>query len=95
MQVRSGDTNIWGILTLKEVYVVARLPIKGKYKITSSFGWRTHPITRRRKFHNGVDYSGRYDRRVVATEAGKVTRRYNSPTAGDRDWETVPLHIPP
>ena len=30
-------------------------PLPGKYPITSGFGWRINPITKRREWHNGVD----------------------------------------
>jgi hypothetical protein len=37
-------------------------PIDGKlgknYKVTSNFGWRTHPIHKTKKHHNGVDLWG-------------------------------------
>jgi murein DD-endopeptidase MepM/ murein hydrolase activator NlpD len=36
-----------------------QLPIDGKlgknFKVTSPFGWRIHPITKKKKHHNGVD----------------------------------------
>jgi len=28
----------------------------GSYPVTSNYGWRTHPITKQRKFHNGMDF---------------------------------------
>lgn len=34
----------------------AQHPIDGKFKITSPFGWRVHPITKKKKHHNGADY---------------------------------------
>lgn len=30
---------------------------KKDVKVTSSYGWRTHPITKKKHFHNGIDFS--------------------------------------
>jgi hypothetical protein len=39
-----------------------QMPLDGKFgkdwKVTSPFGWRTHPIEKRKKHHNGVDLWG-------------------------------------
>jgi murein DD-endopeptidase MepM/ murein hydrolase activator NlpD len=39
-----------------------QMPLDGKFgkdwKVTSPFGWRMHPIERRKKHHNGVDLWG-------------------------------------
>lgn len=45
-------------------------PIGGR--ITSPFGWRTHPIFNSRSFHSGVDIGGPYNGSVRASNAGKV-----------------------
>jgi hypothetical protein len=42
---------------------------KGK-TIRSPFGWRTHPITKKRSFHRGVDVGGSFP--VTAAQDGKV-----------------------
>lgn len=34
------------------------LPLEN-YRITSSFGWRRHPVTGKRDFHNGIDLAAR------------------------------------
>lgn len=60
-------------------------PVKGKYKITSPFGWRTHPITGKRKLHAGVDLvSGRANTAIIAPEDGLVleARRSTAPGGG-------------
>lgn len=33
-------------------------PVPGLYTVTSPYGWRTHPTTKQRAFHYGVDISG-------------------------------------
>jgi len=48
-----------------------RWPIKGT--LTSSYGWRTHPITGERSFHEGLDIAASYGTAVGAAAGGKVT----------------------
>jgi septal ring factor EnvC (AmiA/AmiB activator) len=45
-------------------------PISGR--ITSTFGWRIHPIFHSRSFHSGLDIAGQYRGNVRASNAGKV-----------------------
>lgn len=45
-------------------------PISGK--ITSPFGWRTHPIFNSRSFHSGVDIGGPNLGAIRASNSGKV-----------------------
>lgn len=45
--------------------------IKGS-PITSSFGWRTHPLTGERKFHYGIDFGASKGTPIYAFEAGLV-----------------------
>jgi hypothetical protein len=47
-------------------------PAPGR-RITSPFGWRTHPISGNRRHHNGVDYGGTFD--VLAAGDGVVIRK--------------------
>ena len=42
--------------------------------LASPFGWRNDPITGRRAFHRGLDFSGPYRSDVVAVASGVVTR---------------------
>ena len=58
-------------------------PVKGKYKITSEFGWRTHPITGKRRLHAGVDIvTGRANTAIIAPEAGIVLEARKSTAPG-------------
>lgn len=60
-------------------------PVKGKYKVTSPFGWRTHPITGKRRLHAGADIvTGRANTAIIAPEAGRVieARLSNAPGGG-------------
>lgn len=45
-------------------------PVKGR--ITSKFGWRTHPIKKTRLFHNGLDIAVPKGTAVRAAASGKV-----------------------
>ena len=45
-------------------------PISGR--ITSPFGWRTHPIFNSRTFHSGVDIAGPNKGSIKASNSGKV-----------------------
>lgn len=45
-------------------------PVVGR--ITSGFGWRRHPITRRRDFHAAIDIKAPYGRIIRASKAGRV-----------------------
>lgn len=40
--------------------------------ITSEFGWRTHPITRARRFHAGIDFAMAMGAPIYAVDAGRV-----------------------
>ena len=46
------------------------LPVHGR--ITSPFGWRTHPIFKSRIFHSGIDYGVPTGTPIKASNAGKV-----------------------
>ncbi|HWG95024.1 MAG TPA: M23 family metallopeptidase [Mycobacteriales bacterium] len=44
----------------------------GYGRLTSRYGWRTHPIYGDRRFHAGIDLGGGYGAPVLATEDGVV-----------------------
>lgn len=46
------------------------MPLRAK--ITSPFGWRTHPIFKRRKFHTGIDLAGPMRSPIRASDSGHV-----------------------
>ena len=41
-------------------------------RITETYGWRTHPITKRRNFHCGIDIGNKRGTPIYATADGKV-----------------------
>lgn len=54
--------------------MTAQQPIDGKFKITSPFGWRVHPITKKKKHHNGTDYWKAGNVYLEACFRGKVKK---------------------
>jgi len=58
-------------------------PVKGKYTITSPFGFRKHPITGKRRLHAGVDLvTGRKNTAIIAPEAGLIIEARKSTAPG-------------
>lgn len=51
-----------------------KLPISNsvKKRISSKYGYRIHPIKKRRVFHKGVDYAVRYGTPIIAAASGYV-----------------------
>ena len=47
-------------------------PTPGQYRVTSSYGSRIHPITKKQSFHTGVDIASPYGSNIVASANGKV-----------------------
>lgn len=43
-----------------------------EYRITSPFGWRTHPISGKREFHTGIDLVKAHQAPIYAFVGGKV-----------------------
>ena len=49
------------------------LPVPRGTRISSSYGWRTHPISGKRKFHTGTDFAMSRGSDVFAPGAGTIT----------------------
>lgn len=47
-------------------------PIASSHRVTSSFGWRTHPITGRQHLHGGIDIAAPNGTPILAAKAGVV-----------------------
>ena len=58
---------------LREIFLSVPLasPIE-KYYITSSYGYRKDPYTKRRAFHKGIDLGAAWGSDIVSTASGKV-----------------------
>lgn len=58
-------------------------PVKGKYAVTSPYGWRKHPITGKRRLHAGVDlWSNKDNTPIIAPEDGLVLEARKSTAPG-------------
>ena len=57
-------------------------PVKGR--VTSRFGMRRHPVSRRRAFHSGLDIGARTGTPVVAPVSGRVVSAGYAGTMGRR-----------
>lgn len=49
-------------------------PLTSWRKISSRFGWRTHPVSHEQVHHNGIDVPAPEGTAVLAPEAGRVIR---------------------
>lgn len=58
------------------------IPVKYT-KLTSPFGWRTHPISKTRKHHNGIDLAAPRNTPIYATRAGVITIRAFDSSCGN------------
>lgn len=47
-------------------------PLKEKHRISSDFGFRIDPFTKKRKFHSGIDYACELATTVHAAASGQV-----------------------
>lgn len=60
------------------------LPVKGTYKVSSPFGWRVDPVTKKAtRHHNGDDIiTGRKDEKIYAVMNGRVLKSTKSLAKG-------------
>jgi murein DD-endopeptidase MepM/ murein hydrolase activator NlpD len=49
------------------------LPVPRGTRVSSSYGWRTHPISGKRKFHTGTDFAMSRGSDVLSPGAGTVS----------------------
>ena len=59
------------------------LPVDWQGDISSRFGWRIHPITNIKTFHEGIDLAEPEGMEVYATTSGFITSSYYSSSAGN------------
>lgn len=61
------------ILIPSEVTISFLKPLKVPLVVTSHYGYRHHPITRRYRLHEGIDFRASNGTRVYASKTGTVT----------------------
>ncbi len=59
------------------------IPLKKYKKITDKFGYRIHPITKKRQFHAGIDFSAAIGTPIYATADGVVEYAKGKGTYGN------------
>jgi murein DD-endopeptidase MepM/ murein hydrolase activator NlpD len=59
-------------------------------RVSSSFGWRTHPVHGDRRFHTGVDFATGCPNKIYASRSGVVTISQYSSSAG---WYVTIDHL--
>jgi murein DD-endopeptidase MepM/ murein hydrolase activator NlpD len=57
-------------------------PVPGRTRISSSYGYRIHPITKKRSFHTGIDIPAPKNTPIRAAEKGKVIFAANNGAYG-------------
>jgi len=59
---------------IKNPYTGGKLgmPLKGEYRVTSNFGSRVHPITKKTHTHSGIDFGAPTGTPIYAAEGGVV-----------------------
>jgi murein DD-endopeptidase MepM/ murein hydrolase activator NlpD len=79
---------------------LAAFPVNRALELTSSFGWRTHPITSERTHHNGVDLRGNEADQYLAAFDGVVDKVNFTEgggnqvfLAGDHGWRISCSHL--
>lgn len=78
---REGDRFVAGTLALATALDLG-WPARRPYRVGSKFGWRMHPILKRKRFHNGVDLPLEVGTPILAAQDGTVELMGNSTTSG-------------
>lgn len=80
--MRQADRFVAGTMALATVLHIT-WPVDPRLPISSGFGYRTHPVLKVRRFHNGVDMRVPIGTPVMAAQAGKVSLVGSSRTSGN------------
>lgn len=77
-------------------------PLKDKITVTSKYGKRVHPVTKKNTFHYGVDAVSSTSKDILATSDGKVVKVVNTGSKGGtmclirlqhQDYQSAYYHI--
>ncbi len=69
---RQADDVVGGTMALGTILRLT-WPVAGPHRISSSYGFRHHPILSKRKFHNGVDLAVPTGTPILAAQAGTAS----------------------
>uniref|UniRef100_A0A6H2A112 Putative peptidase n=1 Tax=viral metagenome TaxID=1070528 RepID=A0A6H2A112_9ZZZZ len=58
-------------------------PFYQHYRISSRYGWRTHPITGKKQFHNGIDISAPEGTPIYAPSGGIISEVWHDAINGN------------
>jgi len=63
------------LTTAQKMFTLQTIP-NGKpleeIKVTGNYGYRKHPVTKRKQFHRGIDLKAKYNKKVYSTADGVV-----------------------
>ena len=74
-------------------------PLPGYTYLSSNYGYRTHPITKQRSFHNGIDIPAPQDTPVACPTNGIVVASYwndytgNTLVVRDQNFDYIFMHL--
>ncbi len=64
------------LTTLEKKFMLTEFPsgrpVQKYQGVSSTFGWRVHPVTGKKEFHQGLDYRGKLGDAIIATADGVV-----------------------
>jgi len=105
----NGDTpferiELAQITLIEKKYMLSSLPTGNplkSLKVTSNYGWRTHPVTGSKEFHPGIDFRAKNRTRIYAPTEGVIKYAgYNSKGYGymiivshNYGFETLYAHL--
>ena len=80
---KANDSSYYSLIEIHDKYqpttVIGELQYNGTLPmpvqnavVTSEFGTRVHPITKKVSFHSGIDLAGEWHSNITAVEKGKV-----------------------
>lgn len=74
-------------------------PVLGYTYISSNYGYRIHPITKKKSFHNGIDIPAPQDTPIVSSTNGIVVASYwnkytgNTVVIRDKTYDYIFMHL--
>ena len=69
----NGFIDKWNALWQKEKEGIW-FPFFRRYRISSTYGWRTHPVTGKKQFHNGIDIAAQEGTPIYSPSPGKIIK---------------------